>query len=154
MFVAWTLKQTSQPIRAAWIEIGCSSQSARHFMSQPIRAAWIEIPYCAHFIASCSSQPIRAAWIEMENSRKKSINLLCRSPFGLRGLKYLAHRAMYFEARWSQPIRAAWIEISYCGYSWLIRSCRSPFGLRGLKSSLPLARLLAPSVAAHSGCVD
>ena len=57
------------------------------------------------------SQPIRAAWIEIEVWTDNPYDYACRSPFGLRGLKYNVIG-----------------EVTEVYYS------RSPLGLLGLKS--------------------
>ncbi len=62
---------------------------------------------------------------------KTNMSDVCRSPFGLRGLKCGEVNAIYEVPRRSQPIRAAWIEIPMPG--------------KAAKDG---------SVAAHSGCVD
>ena len=81
----------SQPIRAAWIEIApVNMHDMLYFLSQPIRAAWIEIAMF-FIIASAiiQSQPIRAAWIEIKvYNIYINIGAKCRSPLGLRGLKF------------------------------------------------------------------
>ena len=78
----------------------------------------------------CMSQPTRAAWIEIMETMRIGMAGICRSPLGLRGLKYKVQvlDRIYIE---SQPTRAAWIEI----YNAITRPAITV-------------------VAAHSGCVD
>ena len=76
------------------------------------------------------SQPSWAAWIEITKGTAKQIIDVCRSPLGLRGLKYHQRKSLEHKSL-SQPTRAAWIEIYH---------------------SLEVVN--KTRVAAHSGCVD
>ena len=61
---------------------------------------------------------------------------LCRTPQGVRGLKFGAALAQRFRAR-SHPARGAWIEIS-SRRRWFSCCCsRTPQGVRGLKFPWP-----------------
>ena len=87
----------------------------------------------------------------------------CRSPLGLRGLKYFAYvvlqaaagrsplglRGLKFGIRKqqnqrgkSQPTRTAWIEIRNPHRQFRLSLCRSPLGLRGFKYSLKFIKTL------------
>ena len=79
--------------------------------------------------------------------------MICRSPLGLRGLKYEQY-GQTRDADKSQPTRAAWIEMIIFFVSIFMVNSRSPLGLRGLKSVLLSPAGERPNVAAHSGCVD
>ena len=81
---------------------------------------------------SILSQPTRAAWIEISISAPSEKQTPCRSPLGLRGLKYFIRLAAE-EKQESQPTRAAWIEIFFTNSALNCPSSRSPLGLRGLK---------------------
>ena len=78
--------------------------------SQPTRAAWIEIITDCRWYTQAGSQPTRAAWIEISNVYALNNVLTCRSPLGLRGLKFPTGNNSY----------------NLC-------NGRSPLGLRGLK---------------------
>ena len=76
------------------------------------------------------SQPAWAAWIEMWHFADDYDTKPCRSPHGLRGLKY-CYILPNLMIDWSQPAWAAWIEI--------------------FPDDFELYRL---GVAARMGCVD
>jgi hypothetical protein len=145
-------------------------------MSQPSWAAWIEISVLFLPSVPYLSQPSWAAWIEIYMHLATPSTRFCRSPLGLRGLKY--GWGLYFAAdrKMSQPSWAAWIEIIDISDAELALAGRSPLGLRGLKSKaarymkggaasqpswaawIEIARpqilLALCAVAALLGCVD
>ena len=98
------------------------------------------------------SQPSWAAWIEIIALLGKADVAYCRSPLGLRGLKYTDIPASYLSWQ-SQPSWAAWIEIK----------CRLP--VKAILQSQPSwaawieivsdsSSTSTRSVAALLGCVD
>ena len=58
--------------------------------------------------------------------------LECRTPHGVRGLKYLCDLVEDF-ASMSHPTRGAWIEIFAYILGHISKSRRTPHGVRGLK---------------------
>ncbi len=124
------------------------------FSSQPTRAAWIEIyimpgtPFCNQSRSPLGLRGLKSFLISL-----RCYPRLCRSPLGLRGLKFIRFKIV-IPAVLSQPTRAAWIEIarSVTG-DWSVL-CRSPLGLRGLKWQFLRVQADWRDVAAHSGCVD
>ena len=58
-------------------------------MSHPVRGAWIEIrKVIADVIAVIPSHPVRGAWIEIPYVGFEDNVEGCRTPSGVRGLKY------------------------------------------------------------------
>ena len=61
---------------------------------------------------------------------------MCRTPHGVRGLKYTRPPHDSHDAR-SHPTRGAWIEIGLPVLPPWLRWCRTPHGVRGLKLRNP-----------------
>ena len=122
-----------------------------------------------------ASQPIRAAWIEIQGKYGGGFSRLCRSPFGLRGLKCKLLRfrrprllSQPIRAAWieivtqptplsahtlSQPIRAAWIEITATSFN-ASKQLSQPIRAAWIEIQNKLYNPIVLNVAAHSGCVD
>ena len=79
------------------------------------------------------SHPSRGAWIEIRGIWHSVSSRCCRTPRGVRGLKFCYIVSPGYAGE-SHPSRGAWIEI----FSMASRSapayCRTPRGVRGLKS--------------------
>ena len=123
----------SLSLRRAWIEIcSASSHPCLPAWSLSLRRAWIEICATVRRLLSDPSLSLRRAWIEMSSMFLTGCQLLSRSPYGERGLKYHV-RGSVRRSRESLSLRRAWIEIRVTeSHSWLIGG-RSPYGERGLK---------------------
>ena len=111
-------KETSLPLRGAWIEIASTAPSAAY---------------------ARASLPLRGAWIEIIKIISQCVFSLCRSPCGERGLKYHTKRNPR-GLLLSLPLRGAWIEIKL-----LVRTLpeiRTSLPLRGewIEISLPGGR--------------
>ena len=100
----------SHPARGAWIEIERGNQLQSGDQSHPARGAWIEITSGMQTVKDITSHPARGAWIEMSGSLQIHIAPRCRTPQGVRGLKFPALRRQRLR-RQSHPARGAWIEI-------------------------------------------
>ena len=77
------------------------------------------------------SHPTRGAWIEIITLSIFKLKVNCRTPPGVRGLKYNYKYNIVYKI-WSHPTRGAWIE--------MIRTV--------------ILFLLSVGVAPHPGCVD
>ena len=145
-------------------------------MSHPSRGAWIEMSKTvASSVKTTPSHPSRGAWIEMDIPPPMRTSRSCRTPHGVRGLKYLhgAHDVHQFSRTphgvrglkyvgagdihagvKSHPSRGAWIEMcrpqpyphQLCG--------RTPHGVRGLKFLVVGDVRAVVRVAPLTGCVD
>ena len=103
------------------------------------------------------SHPTRGAWIEMGSKQRTQGGVSCRTPHGVRGLKFpvtgnkgRAQRSHPTRGAWieiraaykvaldvvSHPTRGAWIEIPPYSLPSLKITRRTPHGVRGLKSHL------------------
>ena len=100
----------SHPARGAWIEIPTLRTEQLNVGSHPARGAWIEIERGNQLQSGDQSHPARGAWIEMSGSLQIHIAPRCRTPQGVRGLKFPALRRQRLR-RQSHPARGAWIEI-------------------------------------------
>ena len=78
------------------------------------------------------SLPSRGAWIEIGSGMQSMTSRRSRSPYGERGLKFVA-AALVGRVRVSLPLRGAWIEIPADGGAVRVIARRSPYGERGLK---------------------
>ena len=88
--------------------------------------------YC--YCKSRKSFSTRAAWIEIVMPVTSSSTGSCRSPRGLRGLKFCDKIPCHRHHK-SQPSWAAWIEIGFAlQFIKFGRLSRCPHGKRGLKS--------------------
>ena len=127
----------SHPSRGAWIEMCLPARRpplpgrrtphgvrglkslptsivSNFFMSHPSRGAWIEIRiFRGMQVLDLWSHPSRGAWIEIFCTRLPVPASLCRTPHGVRGLKYLLHHSLCAAVP-SHPSRGAWIEIFFC----------------------------------------
>ena len=56
--------------------------------SHPSRGAWIEIMYGLSEAPPTKSHPSRGAWIEIGAGYSEATETGCRTPHGVRGLKY------------------------------------------------------------------
>ena len=62
------------------------------------------------------SHPVRGAWIEMTSWGSAMGVLSCRTPSGVRGLKWVKATPTADDASKSHPVRGAWIEIKYIAF--------------------------------------
>ena len=101
----------SHPSRGAWIEICVSLlvlvPSAK---SHPSRGAWIEITRRTGSPLPSRSHPSRGAWIEIGVPGGSGTLTRCRTPHGVRGLKYPV-LCFFIGVPVSHPSRGAWIEM-------------------------------------------
>ena len=80
--------------------------------SRPVWGAWIEIHERCHaaVILLRRSRPVWGAWIEILTAYNKSVIIVCRAPYGARGLKYTTD-----------------------DIAQNVNGSRAPYGARGLK---------------------
>ena len=124
-------------------------------MSHPVRGAWIEMVISPNPKYNAESHPVRGAWIEMAHGLRVRVCRSCRTPSGVRGLKFwavafaiVAGSSHPVRGAWieicsitsrgarhmrSHPVRGAWIEIPSGLTSIRVPQCRTPSGVRGLK---------------------
>ena len=79
--------------------------------SHPSRGAWIEMLTVPLLTAAAASHPSRGAWIEMILSFHLFNDPMCRTPHGVRGLKFV-QLLIHVGDDGSHPSRGAWIEIA------------------------------------------
>ena len=58
------------------------------------------------------SHPVRGAWIEILDRTLLRVGVSCRTPSGVRGLKFVVLVVVKIIGR-SHPVRGAWIEINF-----------------------------------------
>ena len=74
------------------LKLGNACDAFNPYLSHPSRGAWIEITVAVSFGVSCStSHPSRGAWIEITAGRMQFPSTQCRTPHGVRGLKFLRY---------------------------------------------------------------
>ena len=78
------------------------------------------------------SHPIRGAWIEIAVRLRKRSTPARRTPYGVRGLKFLLGKVCPLRGQ-SHPIRGAWIEMRNVIHVGIRAVRRTPYGVRGLK---------------------
>ena len=101
----------SHPTRGAWIEMSKAGKESKEAagrtphgvrglkytgrlsarldsLSHPTRGAWIEIPCCSPCQPQLPSHPTRGAWIEIWWGPPGHGWAGCRTPHGVRGLKF------------------------------------------------------------------
>ena len=102
-------------------------------MSQPSWAAWIEIAkYCWPSTMLSRSQPSWAAWIEIKGFINVVNLITCRSPLGLRGLKFFLCLFCIYTIYVAALLGCVdWNRVPKSKAVNLLG--RSPLGLRGLK---------------------
>ena len=105
----------------------------RSSSSHPARGAWIEMAIRAPArTGSAGSHPARGAWIEISCGCVASNALTCRTPQGVRGLKFSGNNRRTPVCE-SHPARGAWIEIPALQKLVSPLASRTPQGVRGLK---------------------
>ena len=103
------VRRTPQGVRG--LKSWRHNMSVRSKKSHPARGAWIEIVNHSCATMSTPSHPARGAWIEMALADHIIPPRRCRTPQGVRGLKFLRiHNGR--NSCLSHPARGAWIEIS------------------------------------------
>ena len=102
--------------------------------SHPARGAWIEIRSGVRRPGHCGSHPARGAWIEMTVWTAKTTKTLCRTPQGVRGLKYAVDEHTPPQVR-RTPQGVRGLKYSPLFPLGEIVARRTPQGVRGLKSA-------------------
>ena len=104
-------------------------------------------------VKSSGSHPSRGAWIEIVGMSGLRNPTACRTPHGVRGLKYsIGHIPL--RCRESHPSRGAWIEIRTPARPCKSTRRRTPHGVRGLKFDRAPRIIKDRLVAPLTGCVD
>ena len=101
--------------------------------SHPARGAWIEISIKIQDRSGKSSHPARGAWIEIADDGYSAYRWRCRTPQGVRGLKYSSAtvRSKTFEGRTPQGVRG--LKSEPLTQPQHLKERRTPQGVRGLK---------------------
>ena len=99
------------------------------------------------------SHPVRGAWIEILQIILRRKRCKCRTPSGVRGLKWKIATVAAVSCK-SHPVRGAWIEMQYSLCNMSRSSGSHPVRGAWIEIAVARVRLEQVAVAPRQGCVD